>query len=150
MVKPLMGPRRHLSFANFRGKLNTLRLDRRTHFLFLGPDRQQFFILNYTKMIVGYRGALALMKVLLLPAGTPKKLVNEWIHQTERIIKKGAVTPKQALHLKAFIAEINRRTKMPKGTKIYPAGARTSKGVRASKGRRVKMMPFGTWYYKPV
>ena len=145
-----MGPSRHRSLANFRGKLNTFRLERLTHFLFLGPERQQFFILNYTKMKVGYRGALALLKLLLLPAGQPKKLVNEWIGQTERLIKKGKVTPKQAQHLEVYIAEINRRAKMPKSTKIYPAGARTNKGVRASKGRRVKMMPFGTWYFKPV
>ena len=52
MVNPLMGPRRHLSFANFLGKLNTFRFERLTHFLFLGPDRQQFFILNYTTMKV--------------------------------------------------------------------------------------------------
>ena len=101
-------------------------------------------------MKVGYRGALALLKLLLLPAGQPKKLVNDWIHQAEKLIKKGKVTPKQAQHLKVYIAEINRRAKMPKSTKIYPAGARTNKGVRASKGRRVKMMPFGTWYFKPV
>jgi hypothetical protein len=101
-------------------------------------------------MITGYRGSLALMKLLLLPTGTPKKLVNLWIHQTQMMIKKGKVTEKQAAHLKSYIAEINRRSKMSKSTKIYPAGARTSKGVSASKGRRVKMMPFGTWYYKPV
>ena len=60
-------------------------------------------------MKVGYRGALALLKLLLLPAGQPKKLVNDWIHQAEKLIKKGKVTPKQAQHLKVYIAEINRR-----------------------------------------
>ena len=46
MVKPFIGPRRHLSFANFLGKLNTFLFDDLTHFLFFGPERQQFFILN--------------------------------------------------------------------------------------------------------
>jgi hypothetical protein len=101
-------------------------------------------------MKIGYRGALALLKLLLLPTGTPKKLVNLWINQIESLIKKGKFTPRQAAHLKAYITEINRRSKMPKGTTIYPAGARTNKGVPASKGRRVKMMAFGTWYFKPV
>jgi hypothetical protein len=47
-----------------------------------------------------------------------------------------------------MLAEVLRREK--KGGGIYSAGMYTSKGVPASKGRRVKMMPFGTWYYKPV
>ena len=49
MVKPLMGPRRHRSLVNFRGKLNTFWFERLTHFLFLGPDLQQFFVLAIIK-----------------------------------------------------------------------------------------------------
>lgn len=39
-------PKRHLSFENLRGKLNTFLFEGLTHFLFLGPERQQDFILN--------------------------------------------------------------------------------------------------------
>jgi hypothetical protein len=46
IVNPFMGPMRHMSFLNLRGKLKTFLLDDLTHFLFLGPARQQDFILN--------------------------------------------------------------------------------------------------------
>ena len=44
MVNPLMGPKRHLSFENFLGRLKTFLFEDLTHFLFLGPALRQFFI----------------------------------------------------------------------------------------------------------
>jgi len=43
MVKP-RAPRRHINFENFRGRLKTFLFEDLTHFLFLGPDLQQFFM----------------------------------------------------------------------------------------------------------
>jgi|Laugresbdmm110sd_1035091.scaffolds.fasta_scaffold03234_6 hypothetical protein len=103
-------------------------------------------------MIFSYRGAVTLMKVLLLPTPgpTPAGLGKEWVRSAEIIAKKSTTPLHQKSHLRALINEYNRRRKMPKKMRLYPAGSRSSKGILASKGRRAKMMPFGTWYFKSV
>jgi hypothetical protein len=45
MVNPFMGPSKHMSFENLRGKLKTFLFDVLTHFLFFAPVLQQDFIL---------------------------------------------------------------------------------------------------------
>ena len=99
-------------------------------------------------MRISYRGAVALLKMMLLPCGMRKSLYKEWLKAVRGRIKSRRTTPAQRRHLKAMLAEVLRREK--KGGVIYAAGMYTSKGVPASKGRRAKMMPFGTWYFKPV
>lgn len=91
------------------------------------------------------------MKTLLLPvpSGTPAGLGKEWVRAAEVVAKK-STSARQRAHLRALINEYNRRRKMPKKIRLYPAGSRNKKGTPASKGRRAKMMPFGTWYFKSV
>jgi len=117
----------------------------------LAQTGNNFSLIN-NKMRISYRGAVALMKVLLLPTpgGTPAGLGKDWVRAAEFVAKRSATPPHQKAHLRALINEYNRRRKMPKKMRLYPAGARSSKGNPASKGRRAKMMPFGTWYFKPV
>lgn len=98
-------------------------------------------------MRISYRGAVTLLKMMLLPCGMRKSIYKEWLKAVRGRIKSRRTTPAQRRHLKAMLAEVLRR---PKNIPIYSTGMYTSKGVPASKGRRVKMMPFGTWYYKPV
>jgi hypothetical protein len=102
-------------------------------------------------MKISYRGAVAILNMMLLPCGMRKSLFKEWRKEVGKFADKSRrLTPVQRRHLKAMLAEIDRRQKMSKNTIIYAAGMYTSNGVPASRGRRVKMMPFGTWYYKPL
>ena len=89
------------------------------------------------------------MKVLLLPVppGAKRGSASKWVSATERLIKRGTLTPKQSAKLRALVSEYKRRVRSKSKVKMYPAGARSNSGKSASKGRRVSMMPFGTWYY---
>lgn len=95
----------------------------------------------------GYQAWSSLMKVLLLP--TPKRTsdASKWVSSTRTLIKSGKLTPRQSAKLRALVSEYKRRVRSKSKVKMYPAGARSNSGKPASKGRRVSMMPFGTWYY---
>lgn len=102
-------------------------------------------------MKISYRGAVALLNMMLLPCGMRKSLFKEWRKEVGKFANKSSrLTPIQRRRLKTMLAEIDKRRNMPKNTIIYAAGMSTSNGIPASRGKRVKMMPFGTWYYKPV
>ena len=92
-----------------------------------------------------------------------------WITRAQTYLDEGKMHPKRRAVLRALVAkykrkykpkplskarraEIARRSRLRKSiilikVKMYPAGARSNSGKSASKGRRVSMMPFGTWYY---
>ena len=99
-------------------------------------------------MRFSYRGAVALLKMMLLPCGLPKSIHKEWTMEIRKFCKNPKLTLKQRTHLKTLLAEVRRRAARHKT--IYPAGTYTNERVPASRGRRVKLMPFGTWYYKPT
>jgi hypothetical protein len=85
--------------------------------------------------------------MMLLPCRTRKSVFTKWISFIRKYINEpGKLTTIQRLHLKSLLNEVVKRAKK----KVYPAGMYTDSGVPASKGRRVKLMPFGTWYYKPT
>lgn len=90
---------------------------------------------------------MALLDLLLLPCRTQKSVYIKWIKGLREYVKtQPNLTTLQRRRLRVKIAEVDRRAKRT----IYAAGMYTNKWVPASKGRRVKMMPFGTWYYKPM
>ncbi len=94
-------------------------------------------------MRFGYRAAVTLMRLLLLP-----RVDERWVDMVKRFIKSGQATVRQRAHLSALVRQVQRRITKKK-TIVYPAGMSTDKGTPASRGKRVVSMPFGTWYYKP-
>ena len=91
---------------------------------------------------------MALLDLLLLPCAMKKSVHSAWMRGLRQYVKtQPHLTAIQRRRLRVKIAEVDRRSKR---ATIYAAGMYTNKWVPASKGRRVKMMPFGTWYYKPV
>jgi hypothetical protein len=98
-------------------------------------------------MRYSYRGAATLLDLMLLPCSTKKSVYAKWLKGLRYFVKtEPGLTAIQRRRLRVKIAEVNRRAKRI----IYAAGMYTNKRVPASRGRRVKMMPFGTWYFKPV
>jgi len=96
-------------------------------------------------MIVSYRGAIALLKLFMLPEYSARQR-SVWIRLIkQRLLKPGKGTPEQRRKLRTLIAAYKKYEKVH----VYPAGSTTNKGVPASKGRRVPHTPFGTWYTRP-
>ena len=89
------------------------------------------------------------MHLLLLPCATKNSVAKIWHNNVKKFLKeKGKLTPRQRAHLARLDREVDRRRKR-KTTKIYAAGMYTNNMVPASRGKRVKLMPFGTWYFSP-
>ena len=99
-------------------------------------------------MRFSYRGAVAMMKVLMVPYPCAKGAAKKWVTGVEKHAKSGMVTPRQAAHLRALVREVRRRWRFPKNTKLYSTGMLTSKYTPARKGKSISV-PFGTWYIKP-
>lgn len=99
-------------------------------------------------MRFSYRGAVAMMQVLMVPYPCAKGAAKKWVEGVEKHVKSGKVTPRQAAHLRALVREVRRRWRFPKNAKLYASGMFTSKHTPARKGKSISM-PFGKWYIKP-
>lgn len=94
-------------------------------------------------MRLSYRGGVALAKMMLLPCDMKKTTWRAWYKAVKTLTTLPGVTATQKRHLTKLLKEAKRR----RTKTIYSSGMATTSGERP-KGRKVTLMPFGTWYYK--